>query len=263
VNAKLVTKPLHGRAEATPTKARGRRPRPRLKSALLQALSVALGVGVWFAFAAKSAAFPDPPSVVDRAWQLLTTRTHGGEPILIAAAWASLKRVLFGFAIGTGAAIPVGFLMGWYGWARRLLEPWVQFFRMVPALALIPLVLVLLGIGEPAKIFVIAVSAFLMSVISTYQGVISVERTLIDAARVLGASDGVIFRRVPIHPCGHARRARLVLGNAHRRRADRCTARPRIPDVDGRTLRADRHHSCRNHNHRNPRTGDGPHSACH
>lgn len=198
MNAKLVTKPLHGRAEATPTKARGRRPRPRLKSALLQALSVALGIGVWFAFAAKSAAFPDPPSVVDRAWQLLTTRTHGGEPILIAAAWASLKRVLFGFAIGTGAAIPVGFLMGWYGWARRLLEPWVQFFRMVPALALIPLVLVLLGIGEPAKIFVIAVSAFLMSVISTYQGVISVERTLIDAARVLGASDGVIFRRVVV-----------------------------------------------------------------
>jgi NitT/TauT family transport system permease protein len=165
---------------------------------MLQILSAALGLGIWYAFSAKSSAFPDPKAVVVRAGQLLTERTNSGAPILLAAAWASLRRVFLGFVIGTGAAIPIGFLMGWYAWARGLLEPWLQFFRMVPALALIPLVLVLLGIGEDAKIFVIAVSAFLMSVIATYQGVISVDRTLIDAARVLGASDGTIFRRVVI-----------------------------------------------------------------
>jgi NitT/TauT family transport system permease protein len=57
---------------------------------------------------------------------------------------------------------------------------------------------VLLGIGEVPKIFVIFLAAFLACVIATYQGVINVDRTLINAARVLGARDGAIFVRVVI-----------------------------------------------------------------
>lgn len=180
--------------QAVAPKARG-----RLRGALLQLLSVALGLAVWSALAAASPAFPDPKQVVVAAGQMLTRHAQGGSsPILLAATLASLKRVLLGFIIGTSIAVPIGFLMGWYGWARGLLEPWVQFFRMVPPLALIPLVLVILGIGESAKVFIIAVSAFLTAVISTYHGVLSVDRTLINAARVLGASDGVLFRRIII-----------------------------------------------------------------
>jgi NitT/TauT family transport system permease protein len=59
-------------------------------------------------------------------------------------------------------------------------------------------VLVTLGIGETPKIFVIFLAAFLGCVISTYQGVVSVDRTLINAARVLGAHDGTIFLRVVV-----------------------------------------------------------------
>jgi NitT/TauT family transport system permease protein len=82
--------------------------------------------------------------------------------------------------------------------ARGLLEPYVQFFRTIPPLAMIPLAIVFLGIGEVPKVFVITLAAFLVSVISTYQGVVSVDRVLINAARVLGARDAAVFRRVVI-----------------------------------------------------------------
>ncbi len=112
--------------------------------------------------------------------------------------FASLKRVLFGFFLGSATAVPLGFMMGWYRWARGILEPWVQFLRTVPPLATIPLVIVLLGIGETAKIFVIFLAAFLSSVLATFQGVRNVDLTLINAARVLGAGDWTIFRRVAV-----------------------------------------------------------------
>nr|WP_277351569.1 ABC transporter permease [Microbispora sp. CL1-1] len=111
---------------------------------------------------------------------------------------ASLGRVLAGFALGSVAAVIVGFVMGWYTAARGLFEPWIQFFRTIPPLAMLPLVLVLMGIGESPKIFVIFLAAFLSCVISTYQGVVNVDKTLINAARVLGAGDGTIFRRVVV-----------------------------------------------------------------
>jgi len=117
---------------------------------------------------------------------------------LIANTLPSIGRVLAGFALGVALAIPAGFLMGWYRWAQGVLEPWVQFFRTVPPLALIPLVIVFLGIGESAKVFVIFLAAFLSCVIAVFQGVKNVDVTLINAARVLGAKDGTIFGRIVI-----------------------------------------------------------------
>ncbi|CAM5380306.1 ABC transporter permease OS=Streptomyces tendae OX=1932 GN=GUR47_23345 PE=3 SV=1 [Streptomyces tendae] len=131
-------------------------------------------------------------------------------------ALASLTRVLVGFALGTAVAVPVGFLMGWYGILRGLIEPWIQFFRTIPPLAIIPLAVVAMGIDETPKIFVIFLAAFLACVISTFQGVVNVDRTLIDAARVLGAGDATIFARVVVpayhslHPRRHAGRPRLA-----------------------------------------------------
>lgn len=133
---------------------------------------------------------PGPVDVLERAVTLLLN----GQ--LVGDIFASLRRVLSGFVLGVALAIPVGFLMGWYRIARSLIEPWVQFFRMIPPLAVIPLAIVTLGIDESPKIFVIFLASFLSSVVATYQGVISVDRTLINAARVLGAKDATIFARV-------------------------------------------------------------------
>ncbi|MFD5300079.1 ABC transporter permease [Streptomyces mutabilis] len=159
---------------------------------LLNTVSVTLGIALWWALAAAGFKLPTPPEVVSRAGTLIENGTLGEDVV------ASLTRVLIGFALGTAAAVPVGFLMGWYGAARGLMEPWIQFFRTVPPLAIIPLAVVVMGIDETPKIFVIFLAAFLACVISTFQGVVNVDRTLIDAARVLGAKDAVIFARVVV-----------------------------------------------------------------
>jgi len=159
----------------------------------LNLLSVALGLLIWAGVSAGDlVGLPGPVEVAIRGWQSL----RSGQ--LESDALASLARVLTGFVLGAAIAIPVGFLMGWYAIARGLIEPYVQFFRMIPPLAVIPLAIVTMGIGEVPKVFVIFLAAFLSSVIAVYGGVISVDRTLINAARVLGAKDATIFARVII-----------------------------------------------------------------
>jgi NitT/TauT family transport system permease protein len=177
-----------GRGGATATTSSRRRGLPLA----LNTVSVALGIALWWGLAAAGLNLPTPPEVVSRAGTLLSNGTLQED---IAA---SLGRVLAGFVLGTALAIPVGFLMGWYGIVRGLVEPWVQFFRTIPPLAIIPLAIVLMGIGETPKIFVIFLAAFLVCVISTFQGVVNVDRTLINAARVLGARDAGIFVRVVV-----------------------------------------------------------------
>lgn len=159
----------------------------------LNAAAFLAGLAFWWAVtAAKLVVLPGPHEVFWRALELIRS---GQLPLDV---FSSLRRVLTGFVLGAALAIPVGFLMGWYKTARALIEPYVQFFRMIPPLAVIPLAIVTMGIDEAPKIFVIFLASFLSCVVATYQGVISVDRTLINAARVLGANDAVIFPRVVI-----------------------------------------------------------------
>jgi len=157
--------------------------------------SACLGFGIWEIAALAGVGnglLPGPAPVVREGWDLLSNG------FLERQILASLQRVAIGFALGVVIAIPTGFVMGWYHWASGLIEPWVQFFRTIPPLALIPLVIVFLGIGQSAKILLIFMAAYLATVIAVFQGVRNVDRTLINAARVLGAGDGVIFLRVVV-----------------------------------------------------------------
>jgi NitT/TauT family transport system permease protein len=110
----------------------------------------------------------------------------------------SLFRVITGFLLGFILSIPVAFLMGWYRIFRNLVEPWIQFIRNIPPLAYIPLVVVGVGVDERAKVAVIFIATFLVMVISIYQGVRSVDETLIKAAKILGANSRVIFLQVVV-----------------------------------------------------------------
>ncbi|MFI2366312.1 ABC transporter permease [Promicromonospora sp. NPDC019610] len=192
-----MTTSTESAAPSTPTPARNvspprRRAGKRTTLLALNVVSIVGGIGIWWVLSLSGLQLPTPPEVLAKAVDLAVSGTLA-EDLL-----ASLGRVLAGFLLGSAAAVPVGFLMGWYTAARGLFEPWIQFFRTIPPLALLPLVLVLMGIGELPKVFVIFLAAFLACVISTYQGVVSVDRTLINAARVLGAKDGTIFLRVVV-----------------------------------------------------------------
>lgn len=158
----------------------------------LSLVSVLAGIAAWWGASHLLPTLPGPDKVVKRAIDLAQ------RGILLADILASLQRVLLGFFIGSGLAIPLGFAMGWYQPVRAIIEPWTQFFRTIPPLAIIPLAIVFLGIGEVPKVFVIALAAFLVSIIATFQGVVNVDRTLINAGRVLGANDLVIFRRIAV-----------------------------------------------------------------
>jgi len=154
-------------------------------------VAVVFGISMWALVTSYGVVgLPTPLAVARQA----AIQAQSG--LLWSDAIASLGRVFTGFALGILVAIPVGFLMGWYKVARAIIEPYVQFFRTIPPLAIIPLAIVTMGIDETPKIFVIFLASFLSSVVATYQGVISVDRTMINAARVLGANDFTIFRRV-------------------------------------------------------------------
>ncbi|MGK6317483.1 ABC transporter permease [Neorhizobium sp. DT-125] len=153
--------------------------------------AVVVGIFLWAVVTAQGVVgLPTPLAVANQA----VIQAQNG--LLWSDALASLGRVFTGFALGIAVAIPIGFLMGWYRIARGIIEPYVQFFRTIPPLAIIPLAIVTMGIDETPKIFVIFLASFLSSVVATYQGVVNVDKTLINAARVLGANDFTIFRRV-------------------------------------------------------------------
>lgn len=110
----------------------------------------------------------------------------------------SFQRVFFGWAIAFICAIPVAFLMGWYRTFRDLLDPWIQFLRTIPPIALIPMVILLMGTGEQAKITVIFITSFLVMTVTIYQGVRNLDYTLVKAAYTFGAGDLSIFIRVVV-----------------------------------------------------------------
>lgn len=112
--------------------------------------------------------------------------------------WASLQRVLVGFSLAMLCAIPVSFLMGWYPKVRALIDPWIQFFRTIPPIALIPLVILAMGLSEAAKYTIIFIAVFLVSVVTIYQGIREVDKTLVKAAYTFGARDFNIFISVMI-----------------------------------------------------------------
>jgi NitT/TauT family transport system permease protein len=105
-------------------------------------------------------------------------------------------RVLIGVAVGCALAVPVGFALAWYRTLRAMFDPLVSFFRALPPIALIPLVIVYLGIGESARLAILIYAAFFSAVVVIYEGVAATDEIYVRAARSMGASEFEVFRRV-------------------------------------------------------------------
>ena len=154
-------------------------------------ISLGVAIALWLVAATLwPIVFATPKQVLDA----FIDKAASG--VLWGHVWASLSRVLSGFAIAFVVSIPVAFLMAWYDPFRHVVEPWIQFIRNIPPLAYVFLIIAALGIGQVSKVTVIFIAAFLVMVITIYQGVKSVDTTLIKAARVLGANDTILFIRV-------------------------------------------------------------------
>ena len=108
----------------------------------------------------------------------------------------SLYRVLMGFLIGCLVGIPLGFSLALSRVINRLFDPIVEFFRPMPPLALIPLVILWLGIGESAKIFLLFLAAIWIMALATRSGALATNISKIHAAYTLNASKTQILFRV-------------------------------------------------------------------
>jgi sulfonate transport system permease protein len=108
----------------------------------------------------------------------------------------SLTRAGVAFGAATVLGIPLGLVMGQLPTAERLIDPLLQLFRQTSALALYPVFILLLGLGETSKIFVIFWASLFPILLATIGGVKEVDGKLIEMARVYGARRLTIFRRV-------------------------------------------------------------------
>ncbi len=108
----------------------------------------------------------------------------------------SLQRSGIAFVAAVGLGIPLGLFMGQVRAVERALDPLLQFFRQTSALALYPVFILLLGLGETSKVFVIFWATLFPILLSTIGGVKEVDKKLIEMARTYGAGSLQIFRRV-------------------------------------------------------------------
>jgi sulfonate transport system permease protein len=110
--------------------------------------------------------------------------------------WTSSKRALLGLAVGGSLGLVLGLLTGSIRFAETLLDSTIQMVRNIPALALIPLVILWFGIEESAKLFLIAVAVFFPLYINTFHGIRNVDPGLIEMAKTYGLKGWQLYRQV-------------------------------------------------------------------
>ena len=113
-------------------------------------------------------------------------------------AFASLVRVVGGFALGAGLALPLGLVMGARPRVYQLLNPLLQVLRPIPPIAYIPLAILWFGLGNPPAFFLISLGSFFPVLMNTIAGVRNVDSIYLRAARNLGASEWTLFRRIMV-----------------------------------------------------------------
>jgi len=139
-----------------------------------------------------SVLFPPPWQVILKAVELAEDGT------LWEQSSASLARIAIGFVGGSAIGIPIGLAIGSFPIVRRLLEPYTEFLRFIPATAMITVAVIWFGIGEGSKIFLIIYTTVFIVIINTAAGVSAVAPNKIRAARSLGASPMQVFFNVAL-----------------------------------------------------------------
>jgi len=161
---------------------------------LLSALSPIGFLVVWEALSRTGvldARFVPAPSTVLHA---LAGMTRTGElPYHVAV---TVRRIVFGFALGAVPAVAVGLAMGLSRPVRALLMPLVSAIYPIPKIAVYPLIIFYLGLGEASKIGIVALSIFFLVLLNTMAGVLALEPAYFKIARAYGADARGVFATV-------------------------------------------------------------------
>jgi sulfonate transport system permease protein len=177
---------------------RAGRPFPVLARAALARLApwlVPLAILAAWELAARSGTLsnrvlPEPLAVVKAAWSLI----ESGE--MLQDVRVSTWRAISGFAIGGSIGLGLGLATGLFKPVETALDSTIQMIRNIPALAMIPLVILWFGIEEEAKVFLVALGVFFPVYVNTFHGIRSVDTNLVEMARSYGLKGFSLYREV-------------------------------------------------------------------
>jgi NitT/TauT family transport system permease protein len=133
---------------------------------------------------------PSPVSIALAGWDLAVSgdlARHIG---------ASLRRLVIGFVLGAIPGVLIGMVMGLNRWVRAILDPLVAALYPIPKIALLPLLMLVFGLGDGSKVVVVAMSVLFLTIINTTVGVVQLDRIYFDVARNYGTPWHKLFLRV-------------------------------------------------------------------
>lgn len=169
----------------------------RLGSSVLGLTSILLLVGLWYLateyrwdFYIRFTNIPSPGEVYHEALRL------SGDPRFFTNITTSLRRILIGFAFATVIGVALGLLIGRYALLRGLLFPAMEVIRPIPAIAWVPMSIMLWPTTESSIIFITFLGSFFPILLNTIHGVTSVDPVLVRAARCLGAGERALLGQV-------------------------------------------------------------------
>lgn len=189
---------------AAPTpKARAAPRTPRLlrglpvRAALLSVLSLALFVLAWHLLTTNRVniyvRFMNVPTPAD---VFTSAETAFGSSTFFSHVGMSCRRILYGFLIATAVAVPLGLLMGRFRLLRELVFPVSEVLRPIPAIAWVPMAIMLWPTNEQSIVFITFLGSFFPILLNTLHGMANVDPVLVRAARCLGAGERALFREV-------------------------------------------------------------------
>ena len=140
----------------------------------------------------KAGLFLPPASLILEKF-ILSFKEPIGKYTMLTHIGVSLYRVGVAFGLSTVFGIALGVSMGYSKLAEAILKPIFEFIRPIPPLAWIPMSILWFGLGDKSKFFIIFLGCFCFITVNTYEGTKNVDKTLIGAARMLGASERQVF----------------------------------------------------------------------
>ncbi|AEF83410.1 ABC transporter permease [Leadbettera azotonutricia] len=154
-------------------------------------------IAIWWVFSLfySSTFLPSPLETLIGAREIILDGT------LFKFAGVSLWRVIKGWLIGCAVAVPIGILIGRNRIVRQLVEPVIDYFRFIPAIAFLTLFIMWFGVGEKSKTILIMYATCFTVIINTASGVLSIDENRILAARTLGTSEAQILFHVILPSC--------------------------------------------------------------
>ncbi|WP_156486259.1 ABC transporter permease subunit [Marinomonas sp. TW1] len=168
------------------------------KSLAISLLTTFILIFIWYIATqlqwVKPLFLPSPVAVVQRFWEV-ATQGFANATLIEHTGW-SMMRVFSAFVLALLTAVPIGIFMGVNRIVRGLFDPIIEFYRPLPPLAYLPLVIIWLGIGEVSKVVLIYLAIFAPMALSARAGVKSVAIEQIHAAYSMGATRWQVIRHI-------------------------------------------------------------------